>query len=50
MISAVKKIKTQSGDGVTRAGYFRAGLISCAVRRIKHIKVGNGLSLEPARE
>lgn len=50
MISAVKKIKTQSGDGVTGAGYFRVGLISWAVRRIKYINVGNVLSLEPARE
>lgn len=49
MISTVKKIRTQSCDGVTRVGYFREGLISRAVRRIKCINVRNVLSLEPAR-
>lgn len=50
MISAVKKIRTPSCDGVTRAGYIRVGLISGVVRRIKCNNIRNVLSLEPARE
>lgn len=50
MISAVKKIRAQSCDGVTRAGYFRVGIISWAVGRIKYINIRNVFGPEPARE
>lgn len=50
MISAVKKIRTQSVMESPGLATLREGLISWVVRRIKCINIRNVLSLEPARE